>query len=141
MGMLDNVAKEDPAGKGGNYLGEGNHVGVIEAVKLIETPLHDEAVVVEVRITESTDEGSVDQVKTVMYMDKYIAAKKDFKKMVMDVTGCSEEEAKDVTMLQDIVGDLQPMKGIVVNIESFMIKTKSDKPFTKHIWSLAEKAG
>jgi len=139
MGMLDNVAKEDPAGEGGDYLGEGTHTGVIEAVKLINTPVNGEAIVVEVKITESTDEKSVDKVKSVMYMDKYLAAKKAFKRMVMDVTGCSEEESKDVTMLQDIVGELQPMKGIVVEIKSFEIRTKSDKPFTKHNWSLVEK--
>jgi len=135
MGMLENVSKESAAGDGGDYLKEGKHVAVIESVKLIETPLNGEAVVVEVRITESTTE-EVDAVKTIMYLDKYVAAKRSFKKFVMDVTDCNEAEAGDLEVLQGIVGNEQQLKGIAVEIQSYIITTKGNqKPFTKHNWS------
>ena len=137
MGMLDSVAEESPSGQGGDYLGVGNHEGVIEAVKLIKTPVNGEAIVVELRITKSSVDESVDTVKSIMYMDKYLAAKKAFVRLVMDITGCTEEEL-DKEALEAIVGEEQGMKGIAVAVQSYLIKTKSGNDFTKHNWSLLE---
>lgn len=137
MGMRDKIAKADIAGEQGQYLGPGNHIGVIEALKEIETPNNGDAVVLEVRLTDTdAEDHKVDEVRTVMWMiDKHKSAAGQFKRAVADILECEEEE-----ITTDLLGELfddKSLDGAEIAIRSFNVKTKENNDFTKHSFSKA----
>ena len=140
MGMLEEVQKHSPS-KGASYLEAGDHIAVIQAVKLITTQVNGEAVVVELRVFKSSNsEIPKNSVRTVMYMRKFVAAMASFRSFVMEVADVSEEESGDPAVLHELVGDSKPMEGVVVQIKSTLGKTKGGNDFTRHEFSACEDA-
>jgi len=132
MGLRDKVAGAEMAGKRGQYLGPGNHTGVIQAIKEIQTRKKEDAVVLELKVEETdSEETYAGDVYTVMWMiDRHESAAGQFKRALADIVGC-DEDGIDQDFLNTLF-DEKCLDGTRITVRSRNIKTESNNDFTLH---------
>lgn len=136
MGIFDTLKKQKASGTGGNYLPVGIHQGIINEVKIFESAINGEGFGMSIKITDSdSEEVKIGQNYDVSYMAKFVAAMGDFKRALMDITDCTEDEASDPASVKEIMAALA---GVKVNIRAVSKTTKAGKEVTKFYFTPAD---
>lgn len=120
------------ASLGGNYVRPGKYIVRIDRVKEGNSSVNGDFIAFEMTVFHAFDgEHKVGENITHMLMAKHVSWLSNFKAAVMGILSCEEEEVTQEAAAE-IVGEKQPLSGLIVNMNAWEIITKQNKkPFTK----------